>query len=160
MLITGGSDHPHQGLTWEASSGTLTLSFRRAGTKWLLSTRSSEAMPTWTPSDGNLGCLERSVCLHPVLVALPHEFCLAGNPEHARAALSAQETTVRIRDAIRARYALLPYMYTLFRHANTTGQPIMRPLWFEFSEVPATYDVEDEFMLGPSLLVIHEPLWQ
>ena len=51
-------------------------------------------------------------------------------------------------------------MYTLFRHANTTGQPIMRPLWFDFPEVSATYDVEDEFMLGPSLLVNRDPLWQ
>ena len=72
--------------------------------------------------------------------------------------MSVQEITVRIRDAIRARYALLPYMYSLFRHANTTGQPIMRRLWFEFPEVPATCDVEDEFMLGPSLLVGHDPL--
>ena len=74
------------------------------------------------------------------------------------AAMSVQETTVRIRDAIRARYALLPYMYTLFRHANMTGQPVMRPLWFEFPEVPLTYDMEDEFMLGPALLVSYGPL--
>lgn len=40
--------------------------------------------------------------------------------------------TTRIRDAIRARYALLPYIYTLFREANVTGLPLMRPLWFEF----------------------------
>lgn len=51
-------------------------------------------------------------------------------------------------------------MYTLFRHANISGQPIMRPLWFDFPEVPATYGVEDEFMLGPALLVSHDPLWQ
>ena len=65
----------------------------------------------------------------------------------------AQEATTRIRNAIRARYTLLPYIYTLFRHANTTGLPVMRPLWFDFPEVPATYAVEDEFLLGPGLLV-------
>ena len=64
-----------------------------------------------------------------------------------------QEATTRIRNAIRARYVLLPYIYTLFRHANTTGLPVMRPLWFEFPEFPATYAVEDEFLLGPGLLV-------
>ena len=49
---------------------------------------------------------------------------------------------------------LLPYIYTLFRHANTTGLPVMRPLWYEFPEVEATHGVDDEFMLGPALLVI------
>ncbi len=36
--------------------------------------------------------------------------------------LFGEPTTSRIRDAIRARYALLPYLYTLFRHANLTGR--------------------------------------
>ena len=67
--------------------------------------------------------------------------------------IAMQEATTRIRNAIRARYVLLPYIYTLFRHANTTGQPLMRPLWFDFPDVPATYAVEDEFLLGPALLV-------
>lgn len=67
--------------------------------------------------------------------------------------LFGQETTLRIRTAIRERYALLPYMYTLFRHANLTGQPIMRPLWFEFPDSEDTFAVDQEFLLGPSLLV-------
>lgn len=37
--------------------------------------------------------------------------------------LFGEETTGRIRSAIRSRYALLPYFYTLFRHANLTGLP-------------------------------------
>ena len=64
-----------------------------------------------------------------------------------------QEATRRIRDAIRQRYILLPYIYTLFRHANTSGTPVMRPLWFDFPEEAATFAVDDEFMLGPGLLV-------
>ena len=39
-----------------------------------------------------------------------------------------------IRAAIRERYALLPYIYTLFRHANTSGAPVLRPLWHEFPD--------------------------
>ena len=42
--------------------------------------------------------------------------------------------TTHLRNALRARYALLPYMYTLFRHANTTGVPLLRPLWYEFPD--------------------------
>lgn len=60
---------------------------------------------------------------------------------------------MRIREAIRARYVLLPYIYTLFRHANSTGLPVMRPLWYEFPEVQETHAVDDEFLLGPGLLV-------
>lgn len=44
------------------------------------------------------------------------------------------DATARIRDAIRTRYAILPFMYTLFRHANTSGLPVLRPLFFEFPD--------------------------
>lgn len=36
------------------------------------------------------------------------------------------ENTVLIRDAVRQRYALLPYWYLQFYHAYRTGQPVMR----------------------------------
>lgn len=29
----------------------------------------------------------------------------------------------------------------------------MRPLWFEFPDQPALYGVEEEFLLGPGILV-------
>jgi alpha 1,3-glucosidase len=48
--------------------------------------------------------------------------------------LFGEEATQRVREALRGRYALLPYMYSLFREANTTGAPIMRPLWYEFPD--------------------------
>ena len=42
--------------------------------------------------------------------------------------MNMQDATRRIRDAIRqALHVLLPYIYTLFRHANTSGVPVMRP---------------------------------
>ena len=58
------------------------------------------------------------------------------------------------RQAIRTRYALLPYWYTLFHEAHTTGVPIMRPLWYEFPKDVETYDVDEEFFIGKSLLVV------
>jgi alpha-glucosidase (family GH31 glycosyl hydrolase) len=39
------------------------------------------------------------------------------------------------------------------RHTNQTGVPLMRPLWFEFPEQSGLYGVEEEFLLGPGLLV-------
>jgi alpha 1,3-glucosidase len=67
--------------------------------------------------------------------------------------LFGEPTTTRVREAVRGRYALLPYFYSLFRAANVSGSPILRPLWFDFPDQPALYAAEDAFMLGPALLV-------
>lgn len=67
--------------------------------------------------------------------------------------LFGEDSTARIRSAIRERYALLPYIYTLFRHANLTNMPLMRPLWFEFPAEQELFAVQEEFLLGPGLLV-------
>ena len=57
------------------------------------------------------------------------------------------------REAIRLRYRLIPYIYSLFWEAHNTGIPIMRPLFLEFPEDDTTYSIDDEFMFGPALLV-------
>jgi alpha 1,3-glucosidase len=41
----------------------------------------------------------------------------------------------------------------LRRHTNQTGVPLMRPLWFEFPEQTGLYGTEEEFLLGPGILV-------
>ncbi|MFQ3230171.1 glycoside hydrolase family 31 protein [Reinekea sp.] len=61
--------------------------------------------------------------------------------------------------AIQRRYAILPYLYQLFRDANETGTPIMRAMmWHDPSEV-ITENMADQFMLGQAMLVapIMEP---
>ncbi|KXN73806.1 glycoside hydrolase family 31 protein [Conidiobolus coronatus NRRL 28638] len=58
-----------------------------------------------------------------------------------------------VRDAVRTRYALLPFWYTLFFEATINGVPPMRPLFLEFPEDKTTYDIEDHHMVGSSLLV-------
>ncbi|GLI69804.1 hypothetical protein VaNZ11_014505 [Volvox africanus] len=67
--------------------------------------------------------------------------------------LFGEDTTARIRTAIRGRYTLLPYIYTLFRFANTSGLPILRPLWYEFPDNEDVFAVEEEFMVGSAMLV-------
>lgn len=54
---------------------------------------------------------------------------------------------------ISLRYQLLPYFYNLFHEATTSGAPIMRPLFWEFQDDPHGYTVDDQFLVGPSLLV-------
>uniref|UniRef100_A0A8C0GGN8 Uncharacterized protein n=1 Tax=Chelonoidis abingdonii TaxID=106734 RepID=A0A8C0GGN8_CHEAB len=62
--------------------------------------------------------------------------------------LFGDENTRIIREAIRERYTLLPYLYSLFYRAHTTAEPVMRPLWVEFPKEQETFGVEDEYMLG------------
>lgn len=61
--------------------------------------------------------------------------------------------TSHIREAIRARYALLPYYYTLFREAHLAGTPVMRPLFLEFPGDAAAAARDDSFLVGGALLV-------
>ena len=63
-----------------------------------------------------------------------------------------QEHMTLAREAIFQRYRLLPYWYTLARQANLTGEPIVRPLWWEFNQ-EELLDVDDKAMLGGALLV-------
>ncbi|XP_070653444.1 neutral alpha-glucosidase C isoform X4 [Bos indicus] len=67
--------------------------------------------------------------------------------------LFGEEHTRLIREAIRERYTLLPYWYSLFYSAHVASQPVMRPLWVEFPNELETFSVEDEYMLGGALLV-------
>uniref|UniRef100_A0A8D0L6C6 Neutral alpha-glucosidase AB n=1 Tax=Sphenodon punctatus TaxID=8508 RepID=A0A8D0L6C6_SPHPU len=58
-----------------------------------------------------------------------------------------------IRAAIRQRYALLPYWYTVFYRSYRTGQPVMRPLWVEYPQDVATFSIDDQYLIGDALLV-------
>lgn len=61
------------------------------------------------------------------------------------------------RTALKRRYALLPYFYTLFRQASETGLPVMQPLFFADVTDPALRDEQEVFLLGNDLMVI--PAW-
>lgn len=64
-----------------------------------------------------------------------------------------EETLRRLRRAAMARYSLLPYWYTIFWHAEQTGMPVMRTLWMEFPKSADLFSIDDQFMVGSSLLV-------
>lgn len=63
-----------------------------------------------------------------------------------------EPTTTRVKKALKERYALLPYLYTLFRLSNLTGEPIMKPLWFEFINQDL-FESQEQFLLGPALMI-------
>ena len=58
-----------------------------------------------------------------------------------------------IREALRLRYRLMPYLYTLYRRAAQHGEPMLRPLFYDFDSDPRAYDDCDDFMCGSQLLV-------
>jgi alpha-glucosidase len=58
------------------------------------------------------------------------------------------------RRALLRRYRLMPYLYTLFWEAATTGLPIARPLFFADPSDPRLRAEDDAFLLGANLLVV------
>lgn len=62
------------------------------------------------------------------------------------------ETVALYRAAIRRHERLAPYIWAQVRHSLATGDPIMRPLFFEFPADRRTFALDDEWMLGPAVL--------
>ena len=56
-------------------------------------------------------------------------------------------------DALRLRYRLLPYIYSLAGWITQHDYTMLRALPFDFRSDPATYDIHDQFMFGPALMV-------
>jgi alpha-glucosidase len=56
-------------------------------------------------------------------------------------------------DAIRLRYALIPYIYSYERAATTEGVGLVRPLYFDYPDDPQVRNDVDAWMFGDSLLV-------
>ncbi|GLQ51728.1 TIM-barrel domain-containing protein [Dyella flava] len=56
-------------------------------------------------------------------------------------------------DAIRLRYALIPYIYSYERAATTDGVGLVRPLYFDYPNDPQVSGDVDAWMFGDSLLV-------
>ena len=58
-----------------------------------------------------------------------------------------------IRDAIKFRYRLFPYLYSLMAKSHYKGDMIMKPLAAAYPEDERCYDIDDTYLLGDSLLV-------
>jgi alpha-glucosidase len=62
------------------------------------------------------------------------------------------QVTPIVRDLLRLRYQLLPYIYDLAWRHHQDFEPIIRPAFHEFPDDPATFEECDELMFGQSLL--------
>ena len=64
-----------------------------------------------------------------------------------------EEAYAILREHLLLRERLRPYIHGLAEATHRTGAPPMRPLFFEFPGDEAAWAVEDQFLLGPDLLV-------
>mmetsp|Transcript_21605 Transcript_21605/g.22362 ORF Transcript_21605/g.22362 Transcript_21605/m.22362 type:complete len:969 (+) Transcript_21605:105-3011(+) len=51
------------------------------------------------------------------------------------------------------RYEILPYLYTLFHDAHTSGSLVSRALWANFPNDSNALSIERQFMLGDSIMI-------
>ncbi len=65
-----------------------------------------------------------------------------------------------MRDAIRLRYTLSPYIYTFAREAYDTGVGLCRPLYYAYPERNEAYSFNEEYLFGDRILAtaIVEPV--
>jgi len=51
------------------------------------------------------------------------------------------------------RERLRPYITKLMQAAHEKGTPVIRPLFYDFPQDPTAWDIADEYMFGPDILV-------
>jgi alpha-D-xyloside xylohydrolase len=79
---------------------------------------------------------------HPAMTGGPNEVWSYGDEAYGI-----------LREQLALRERLRPYLMDQMRLAHTHGVPPMRPLFVDFPDDAAAWRVEDQFMLGPDVLV-------
>ncbi|XP_030754515.1 neutral alpha-glucosidase C-like [Sitophilus oryzae] len=62
------------------------------------------------------------------------------------------DTQIILRETIGLRYKHLPYWYTLFYEHTRTGDPIVRPLLYEYPEDKTGHSLTDQLLVGSDIL--------
>jgi len=64
-----------------------------------------------------------------------------------------RQTLRIVRHYLNLRYALLPYLYTAFYFASITGEPVLKPLFFEWPEDQRLETMDDQYLFGDHFMV-------
>ena len=64
-----------------------------------------------------------------------------------------EETRELYRDCLTFRYRFIPTVYSYAIHGSRTGEPIIRPMFYNHTDKVELYAVDDQFYLGDYLLV-------
>jgi alpha-D-xyloside xylohydrolase len=62
-------------------------------------------------------------------------------------------TKANLLKADNLRYRLMPYIYSLAWRVTSEGYTIMRPLVFDYPSDTSVFDIKDQFLFGPALLI-------
>lgn len=81
----------------------------------------------------------------------PDGYCGSGGPNEVWS--FGEEAYEIIRRYMYVREALKPYIMGQMKLASEDGTPVMRPLFYDFCGDKNVYDIGDEYMFGPDLLV-------
>ncbi len=68
--------------------------------------------------------------------------------------------TSELRDIIKTRYELVPYIYTMARRTYDDALPLCRPMYYDYPEAEEAYTEKNEYMFGDNMLVnpVTEPM--
>lgn len=64
-----------------------------------------------------------------------------------------EETFEILKKYVLIRLSLKPYLKRCFKEASDLGSPVIRPLFYEFPGDARAWETDDEYLLGPDLLV-------
>lgn len=63
------------------------------------------------------------------------------------------EAVTNTRKYVDLKLSLMPYLYTQAAHSAAYGNPLMRPMWFEFGADYNTHTITNQYMFGSQILV-------
>ncbi len=86
-------------------------------------------------------------CFSPIL--RPHGSGIPSEPVYFN-----DKTKTIVRDFMKLRYSLIPYIYTLAAEAKLYGYPVVRPLFYEFPGDSTGYSIDNQYMFGDDILVV------
>jgi alpha-D-xyloside xylohydrolase len=78
---------------------------------------------------------------------------LHGNHSYRVPWLFDDESVEVLRTFTKLKHRLMPYLYAAAVHAHEEGVPVLRPMVLEFPDDPACTHLDQQYMLGDSLLV-------
>ena len=63
------------------------------------------------------------------------------------------DITLVLRNTVRQRYTMAPYIYTMARRAYDDALALCRPMYYEYPTAQEAYDFRNEYMFGDQMLV-------
>lgn len=81
----------------------------------------------------------------------PDGYCGSGGPNEVWS--FGEEAYDIITRYLYVRESIKPYIMRQMKRASEDGTPVMRPLFYDFSQDQNVYEIGDEYMFGPDLLV-------